>query len=139
MPLLQSDTALVTGAAGGIGRGIADALAGEGARVLRSDRADCDLSRPGAAQELVNALASIRSSALPCEFALPAGDGMSPVDRTRVNLQYTDLAGTQVTIPGVADAASCDATAGGICRSGNWRCSTRAIAGISAGMRSFSV
>lgn len=52
MPLLQSDAALVTGAAGGIGRGIAEALQGEGARVLRSDRADCDLSRPGAAQEL---------------------------------------------------------------------------------------
>lgn len=52
MPLLQSDAALVTGAAGGIGRGIAEALEGEGARVLRSDRADCDLSRPGAAQEL---------------------------------------------------------------------------------------
>jgi len=50
--LLQSDTALVTGAAGGIGRGIADALAREGARVLGSDRADCDLSKPGAAQSL---------------------------------------------------------------------------------------
>lgn len=50
--LLQNDTALVTGAAGGIGRGIAEALAREGARVLGSDRADCDLSRPGAAQSL---------------------------------------------------------------------------------------
>ena len=52
MPLLQNDTALVTGAAGGIGRGIAEALEAEGARVLRSDRADCDLSQPGAAQGL---------------------------------------------------------------------------------------
>ena len=50
--LLQNDTALVTGAAGGIGRGIAEALAREGARVLGSDRADCDLSKPGAAQGL---------------------------------------------------------------------------------------
>jgi NAD(P)-dependent dehydrogenase (short-subunit alcohol dehydrogenase family) len=50
--LLQNDTALVTGAAGGIGRGIADALSREGARVLGSDRADCDLSKPGAAQSL---------------------------------------------------------------------------------------
>lgn len=50
--LLQSDTALVTGAAGGIGRGIAEALAREGARVLASDRADCDLTQPGAAQAL---------------------------------------------------------------------------------------
>jgi 3-oxoacyl-[acyl-carrier protein] reductase len=50
--LLQNDTALVTGAAGGIGRGIAQALAHEGARVLGSDRADCDLAQPGAAQGL---------------------------------------------------------------------------------------
>jgi NAD(P)-dependent dehydrogenase (short-subunit alcohol dehydrogenase family) len=50
--LLQSDTALVTGAAGGIGRGIADALAREGARVLASDRVDCDLTQGGAAQAL---------------------------------------------------------------------------------------
>jgi NAD(P)-dependent dehydrogenase (short-subunit alcohol dehydrogenase family) len=47
--LLSSDTALVTGAAGGIGRGIAEALAAEGAKVLGSDRADCDLQQPGAA------------------------------------------------------------------------------------------
>ena len=52
MPLLRNDTALVTGAAGGIGRGIAEALEREGAQVLRSDRADCDLSQPGAAQGL---------------------------------------------------------------------------------------
>jgi len=50
--LLRSDTALVTGAAGGIGRGIAAALAEEGARVLGSDREDCDLAQPGAAQAL---------------------------------------------------------------------------------------
>ena len=50
--LLQTDRALVTGAAGGIGRGIAEALEGEGAKVLRSDRADCDLAAPGAALAL---------------------------------------------------------------------------------------
>jgi NAD(P)-dependent dehydrogenase (short-subunit alcohol dehydrogenase family) len=49
MRLLEGDTALVTGAAGGIGRGIAEALVAEGAKVLRSDRADCDLQQPGAA------------------------------------------------------------------------------------------
>jgi len=36
-PLLNGDTALVTGAASGIGRGIASALAREGARVVLSD------------------------------------------------------------------------------------------------------
>ncbi|MGD2141629.1 MAG: SDR family oxidoreductase [Burkholderiales bacterium] len=36
-PLLQGDTALVTGAASGIGRGVANALAREGARVVLSD------------------------------------------------------------------------------------------------------
>jgi NAD(P)-dependent dehydrogenase (short-subunit alcohol dehydrogenase family) len=52
MGLLDGDTALVTGAAGGIGRGIADALGAEGARVLASDLADCDLSKPGQAVAL---------------------------------------------------------------------------------------
>jgi NAD(P)-dependent dehydrogenase (short-subunit alcohol dehydrogenase family) len=52
MRLLEGDTALVTGAAGGIGRGIAAALAAEGAKVLGSDRADCDLQQPGAAAQL---------------------------------------------------------------------------------------
>lgn len=37
MGLLEGDTALVTGAASGIGRGIAKALAGEGARLVLSD------------------------------------------------------------------------------------------------------
>ena len=40
MGLLEGDTALVTGAASGIGRGIAKALAGEGARLVVSDIAE---------------------------------------------------------------------------------------------------
>ena len=50
--LLQSDTALVTGTGGGIGLAIAQALEDEGAKVLRSDVKDADLSQPGAAQAL---------------------------------------------------------------------------------------
>jgi NAD(P)-dependent dehydrogenase (short-subunit alcohol dehydrogenase family) len=56
MKLLEGDTALVTGAANGIGRSIAQALSAEGARVLGADlkgaELDVDLSKPGAAQRL---------------------------------------------------------------------------------------
>ena len=50
--LLESDTALVTGAARGIGRGIADALEAEGARVLRADVEQADLSKSTEAARL---------------------------------------------------------------------------------------
>lgn len=50
--LLEGDRALVTGAAGGIGRGIAAALEAEGAEVFRADLAEADLSRPGEAARL---------------------------------------------------------------------------------------
>ena len=56
MKLLEGDRALVTGAARGIGRGIADALEQEGAQVLRADLAaaqlDCDLSTAAGARSL---------------------------------------------------------------------------------------
>lgn len=68
--------------------------------------------QPGASQELVEALNSIRTAALPCDFALPDGGG-TPVSLDRVNLQYTDLAGAEMTIPNVADMAACSGVAGG--------------------------
>jgi NAD(P)-dependent dehydrogenase (short-subunit alcohol dehydrogenase family) len=52
LKLLEGDTALVTGAAGGIGRGIAAALAQEGATVFGADLPEADLSQPGEAQRL---------------------------------------------------------------------------------------
>jgi NAD(P)-dependent dehydrogenase (short-subunit alcohol dehydrogenase family) len=50
--LLEGDTALVTGAARGIGRGIADAIEQEGARVMRTDLEEFDLSTPEGARRL---------------------------------------------------------------------------------------
>jgi len=50
--LLEGDSALVTGAGNGIGRGIADALEKEGAKVFRADVAEADLSRPEGAVTL---------------------------------------------------------------------------------------
>lgn len=63
---------------------------------------------PGAAPALLDALNSIRTTALPCDFALPDGNGTSTVSLDKVNLQYTDFGGAQTTIPKVPDAASCE-------------------------------
>ena len=54
MKLLEGDAALVTGADGGIGRGIAAALAQEGAAVFGADLHDADLSQPGEAARLAH-------------------------------------------------------------------------------------
>ncbi|HSA90409.1 MAG TPA: SDR family oxidoreductase [Burkholderiales bacterium] len=50
--LLEGDSALVTGAAHGIGRGIADALEAEGAQVFRADLAEADLATREGAEKL---------------------------------------------------------------------------------------
>lgn len=55
MPLLLNDTALVTGAAQGIGQAIARAIGEEGGKVLAVDRDDFDLSLPGSALSLAEA------------------------------------------------------------------------------------
>jgi len=52
--LLKGDTALVTGAARGIGKAIADALEQEGARVLRADVEQADLATPDGARRLAD-------------------------------------------------------------------------------------
>jgi 3-oxoacyl-[acyl-carrier protein] reductase len=52
--LLEGDSALVTGAGNGIGRGIADALEKEGAKVFRADLGQADLSRPEDAARLAD-------------------------------------------------------------------------------------
>jgi 3-oxoacyl-[acyl-carrier protein] reductase len=70
-PLLQNDTALVTGAAQGIGRAIARAIEAEGAKVLAVDR-EFDLSRPGNAQGLVeHAIQTLNSVSLFVHAASP--------------------------------------------------------------------
>ncbi len=50
--LLEGDTALVTGAASGIGRGMAQALEAEGARVFGADLAEADLATREGAEKL---------------------------------------------------------------------------------------
>ena len=78
MGLLEGDSALITGAASGIGRGIAKALAAEGARLVLSDIADepgralareleaafvpADLADPSVARRLFDAAADALGS-----------------------------------------------------------------------------
>jgi 3-oxoacyl-[acyl-carrier protein] reductase len=54
-PLLRSDTALVTGAAQGIGQAVARAIEEEGGKVWGVDKNDFDLSLPGSALSLAKA------------------------------------------------------------------------------------
>jgi hypothetical protein len=70
------------------------------------------IAEPGAGPQLVAALNKIRSAALPCDFALPDGDGVE-VQPDRVNLRHTGVDGQQTTIGAVKDRESCDPAQGG--------------------------
>jgi len=73
MPLLQNDTALVTGAAQGIGRAIAKAIEEEGGKVFAVDRDDFDLSLPGSALSLAEtAIKKLEKVSLFVHAASPA-------------------------------------------------------------------
>jgi len=70
--LLEGDNALVTGAGNGIGRGIADALQKEGAKVFRADLAEADLSRPeGAAKLAEEAIRALKKVSIYVHCASP--------------------------------------------------------------------
>jgi NAD(P)-dependent dehydrogenase (short-subunit alcohol dehydrogenase family) len=70
--LLEGDNALVTGAGNGIGRGIADALEKEGAKVFRADLAEADLSRPeGAAKLAEEAIRALKKVSIYVHCASP--------------------------------------------------------------------
>ena len=89
MRLLEGDTALVTGAASGIGRGIARALAEEGARLVLTDLLSepgrlvaeetggqfiaADLTRPEAVAEVFDAALAARAQG--CDGRAPATRG----------------------------------------------------------------
>jgi NAD(P)-dependent dehydrogenase (short-subunit alcohol dehydrogenase family) len=72
MKLLEGDRALVTGAAGGIGRGIARALAEEGAEVFAADLGDADLSTLDGARRLAqNAIDRLKTVSIFVHAASP--------------------------------------------------------------------
>ena len=56
---LAGRVAVVTGTAHGIGTGIADALAGEGAKVHRVDKDTVDLTVPAAVREFFAAVGAV--------------------------------------------------------------------------------
>ena len=64
-------------------------------------------------QQFLSALDAIRTTALTCEFKLPAPSGAGALDLTRVNVRYTAGDGQVVTLGNVASAQACDPTRGG--------------------------
>ena len=100
--LLEGDSALVTGAGNGIGRGMADALEKEGARVFRADVAEADLSRPeGAAKLADEAIRRLGKVSHLCALRQPAPAGIQTVTRTRTFEQWREMLAVNL------DAAFC--------------------------------
>jgi len=64
---------------------------------------------PNNAQALAQAMNQIRGAALPCDYAIPAGN----VDRKKVNIEFTGADGAKATVANVGDSARCDAALGG--------------------------
>jgi hypothetical protein len=65
-----------------------------------------------AKQDLLNALAAIRGSALDCDFEMPKASSGMQVDPSKINVNYTPAGGTQMTLGRVVDAASCGTAPG---------------------------
>jgi hypothetical protein len=65
---------------------------------------------PSASATVTDAIREIRRRALPCDYALPAGAGQDP---GLVNLERIHADGSTTTVPGVGNAAACDAARGG--------------------------
>ena len=84
-PLLAGDSALVTGAAQGIGQAIAHALEADGAKVWGVDRKEFDLSLPGSALSLAQeAIKKLQKISLFVHAASP------PRKETQTAMQVTE-------------------------------------------------
>jgi hypothetical protein len=68
-------------------------------------------SAPDMEQQLTKAFNAIRTTALPCRYSVPAGDG-GPLDFNRVNIEYTSGAGATSRLPYVRDGSQCGASGG---------------------------
>jgi hypothetical protein len=64
-------------------------------------------------QQFVAALNSIRTTALACEYKIPAAMNAAQVDYGKVNVQFTSGAGQASVIGYAKDKASCNPTTGG--------------------------
>ena len=61
-------------------------------------------------QQFLDAMNTIRGTALGCQYQIPAAKSGGTLDYGTVNVQYTNGGGKLETIPKVADKASCPAS-----------------------------